>query len=454
MSRDCCHLIIATLLMGGIFWLRPGLGSAQDLEDGFWTNPMENPLIEELTQGFDFNFKVLTFGVFQEPSNSSQNPGNTFYRLTEKRAEANFRPDLFWVFKNMEFSVKPRFDIEYHLSNSDHTNSPDDETLDTFYINEWRTRYRMTDALFISIGRENLQWGPSWLTSPSNPFFMENGRDNPRMEVKGMDFTRVVFAPTMEWTVSAIVNLDKGEAQFTNYPFEKGIALKVDYAGVDNYAGTIFSYRENDRPKFSFFGGMTLTDALLVYTEGTVSEGTDALYPVEQPANPLGYEMVPSKENDSDLYTMLLVGSSYTTELGPTLSVEYVYNGYGYDDDEARDYYTFRDNASELFTNGGILKGLGGSGLSATDDTGLKLLRQNYVMAQYQHNDIHDVLNLTFRATYNMDDGSRQYYSNADYYFGDHIQFFLTFLFNDGNNHSEYKKAIDYQWIIGMEYTF
>lgn len=454
MKRYCFHLIIAALLMGGGLWMRPDSCSAQDSDDGFWDSQMASPLMQELKQGFDFNFKILTFGVFQELADSSQNPGNTFYRLTKRRTEVNFRPDLFWVFKKVEFSVKPRFDIETHFSNSDHTNSSDNETQDTFFINEWRTRFSLTDTLFLSIGRENLQWGPSWLTSPSNPFFTENGRDMPRMEVKGMDFSRVVFTPTMEWTLSAIANYDKGEAQFTNYPFEKGFALKVDYTGAENYAGTIISYREHDRPKVSFFGGRTLTDALLVYAEGVVSQGTDALYPVEQPVNPLGYTMLPSKENDSDLYTMLLAGSSYTTEWGPTLSLEYIYNSYGYDNDEARDYYTFRDSASELFTNGGILKGLGASGLAAADDTGLKLLRQNYLMAQYQHNDIQDVLNLTFRATCNMDDSSWQYYGNADYYFGDHIQFFLTLVFNDGKNNSEFTKAIDYQWIIGMEYTF
>jgi hypothetical protein len=32
-------------------------------------------------------------------------------------------------------------------------------------------RLRLTECLFVSYGRENLQWGPSALFSPSNPFF-------------------------------------------------------------------------------------------------------------------------------------------------------------------------------------------------------------------------------------------------------------------------------------------
>jgi hypothetical protein len=46
--------------------------------------------------------------------------------------------------------------------------------------------------LYLSYGRENLQWGPSYLFSPSNPFFHDNGRSNPKKEIPGMDFARLV----------------------------------------------------------------------------------------------------------------------------------------------------------------------------------------------------------------------------------------------------------------------
>ena len=44
------------------------------------------------------------------------------------------------------------------------------------YINEWRLRFRVSDQFFLSLGRENLQWGPSLLLSPSNPFNSGNNR--------------------------------------------------------------------------------------------------------------------------------------------------------------------------------------------------------------------------------------------------------------------------------------
>ena len=68
----------------------------------------------------------------------------------------------------------------------------------------------MRENLFVSYGRENLQWGPSFLFSPSNPFFQDNGRRNTYLEVPGMDFGRLVFIPASAWAISFIANTGEG----------------------------------------------------------------------------------------------------------------------------------------------------------------------------------------------------------------------------------------------------
>ena len=143
----------------------------------------------------------------------------------------------------------------------------------------------MRENLFLSYGRENLQWGPSFLFSPSNPFFQDNGRRNPYLEVPGMDFGRLVYIPASSWTLSFIANTDEGRNKINGpAPFDKTYALKVDYTGRENYGSMVLSHREDsDKNSLGFFGGWTVSDAVLLYGECALTQGSEALYPAKGP---------------------------------------------------------------------------------------------------------------------------------------------------------------------------
>jgi hypothetical protein len=215
----------------------------------------------------------------------------------------------------------------------------------------------------------------------------------------------------------------------------------------------ILSHKEHDRNRLGAFGGWTATDALLLYGEGTISKGTEALYP-EKANNPFGASMEAIDDEGSSLEGIVLIGGSYTLEMGPTLTMEYVYNSPGYSDGEAKDYYSLRKNASDAFDLTGPISDLSRLTLSQTADPGLRFLRRNYVMFQYNHNDIRDVLNLTFRWTQNIDDGSGQFISIVEYFVGEHTQLFSIGTINSGAGDTEFGSILNYQWMIGLEYTF
>ena len=162
-----------------------------------------------LSEHFSFDFRILTYGIIQEPANSSQNPGNNFLQMPHYLADLEIRPDLRLNIDPLELSVKPRMRLEYSFWQEGNRKG-ESEWDDDWYINEWLARLKVLENLFISYGRENLQWGPSYLFSPSNPFFQDNGRRNPYLEVPGMDFGRVVWIPGSSWTISFIANTDEG----------------------------------------------------------------------------------------------------------------------------------------------------------------------------------------------------------------------------------------------------
>ena len=406
----------------------------------------------KLKDGFDCNLRILTFGTYQNVAESSQNPNNDFFQIQGYGAELELRPDASLNLRRLDLSVKPRMNLEWQAWEQG-TQKGETDLNDDWFINEWLARIRLTENLFVSYGRENLQWGPSYLFSPSNPFFSDNGRSNPKQEVPGMDFARIVWLPNVSWTFSLIANLDKGRQEFQFTEFEKASALKLDYTGQEGYAGLILSQSESDKNRLGTFGGRTVTDALLLYGEGSILRDTNILYPKEAD-NPFGASMEAVDNEGSSLKGTILCGASYTFEIGPTIAMEYVYNGTGYSDDEARAYYRLRKKAADAYDLTGPIRDLSLLTLSKTADPGQRFLRKNYVMFQYVHNDIHDILNLTSRWTQNIDDGSGQLISIVEHFVGDRTQLFAIGILNSGKMDTEFRNFLEYQLMIGLEYTF
>ncbi len=99
--------------------------------------------------------------------------------------------------------------------------------------------------------------------------------------------------------------------------------MKMDYTAFRKYASLIGSYTENDRFHLGGFGGWTVSDGLMLYTEGSFSAGTNALYPEKKDFQPNDLEfirMVAAKEDSTSLEALWLLGGSYTFESGQTVT--------------------------------------------------------------------------------------------------------------------------------------
>ena len=86
------------------------------------------------------------------------------------------------------------------------------------------------------------------------------------------------------WAVSFIANTGEGLNKTTGPgsflsstpppPFERTYTLKTDYTGRESYASLILSRRADDENIAGFFGGWTASDAVLLYAEGVVAQGS------------------------------------------------------------------------------------------------------------------------------------------------------------------------------------
>ena len=411
---------------------------------------------------FSGDLRILTYGIVQKEAKSSQNPDNNFLLLPQYIANVEIRPDLSFETNFLDLSVKPRAKLDYSVWR-DETPEGKKQGNDEWYINEWLARLKAWNRIFISYGRENLQWGPSFLFSPSNPFFSDNGRSNPAMEVPGMDFGRVIFVPNSLFSISLIVNTDKGRNTILGLdPFETTYAAKLDFTGRKNYASLIVSAKDSieaDNSKHTdiatgFFGGWTLTDAILIYGEGSFTKGSRALYPQKDDMSPIGVSMdkIPEKDN-SDIKPVILAGTSYTFENSGTLYLEYLYNAPGYTSEEADFYYLLRKNAADAFNAGGDVGLLGKGVLVQTANSGLRFLRKNYAMLQYYQGNIKNRLDVTLRWTQNIDDGSGQFLTYLSCSLGNHWELFSSGLVNLGKEETEFGSILNYQVMLGLKFT-
>ena len=440
-------LIVVVLLMAALGCYQETVMAAED------DNTSLAVIRKKLAEYFSFDFRILTYGIIQEPSNSTQNPENNFLQLPHYLADLEIRPDLRLNIDPLELSAKPRMRLEYGIWREGDLKGKSEWTND-WYINEWLARCKVRENLFLSYGRENLQWGPSFLFSPSNPFFQDNGRRNPYVEVPGMDFGRLVWIPGSAWTISFIANTDEGQNKIVRPdPFDKTYSLKVDYTGRENYGSMILSYKEDSETLLGFLGGWTISDAILLYGEGVITQGSKALYP-RKDSSPFGASMQKLHQHDSTIKPVLLLGGSYTFAGSGTFTLEYTYNSPGYSDSEAECYYSLRRRAAGAITLGGLGSALGQKTLGQTAVTGLRFLRKNYAMLQYTQTNIKNKIDLTLRWTQNLDDGSGQFTGLVTYYLGKHLELFSVGTVMAGGKNTEFGSILDYQWMIGLKYTF
>ncbi len=404
----------------------------------------------------EMHTRQLTYLLWQQPELSSQNPDNDFLGLYRSQAHAELRPDINFIGSRYQLMLKPRFSYD-HWWHKSGVSEDDDKSQHDIYLNEGLFQLELTPTLFTSYGRENLQWGPSYLRTPSNPFFRDNGRDNPKKEVEGKEFLKFVYLPNDWMTVSVISHLQQGgmraETSVTDTDFKHQHALKLDMIGADYNASLVLSKQEGGNETLAGFVQATLNDALLAYFDGALKRGNHALYPRLDSAHPLGGAFVPQYNNTTEQRFIGIAGASYTLENSATLSLEYMYNGAGYNDTEAANYYTLRQHAGDNLHHP-TLGGLARTNLGAALDPGLALLRRHYLLLQYAFNEMGNNLSYTLRWTANLDDQSNKLTLISEYAYNDHLQLFLIGGYNQGRSDSEFPSPLRSSLMLGLEYTF
>lgn len=366
---------------------------------------------EELREGFFSRVNVFGFVLRQDTDDAYVN-GRDGPAIPRTQKEIDLRPDFNLKWRQLELDLKPR--VQWARTRTVYADGLRQNARgNRSFINEGSLRYRFGERLIVSYGRENLQWGPSALLSPSNPFNASNGRNNPNLELPGLDYARAVYVASPALTVSLIANTGRGRLDPINL-YRKAYATKIDYTGEGYYYSVLVSRAEGEGTRIGGFAGWDLSDALSLYAEGSAGSRREGVL---------------SDRRDRQL----LVGSTYTFERGGALSLEYFHRNDGCGEPPIQ---------SCVALQGGPV------------DPVHPLLRRRYAMLQYTDTNIADKLNLALRLVRNLDDQSMQLVVNLELELGNHWQVYAIPTFYHGKRDSEFGSLLRRSFFVGASYTF
>jgi len=307
------------------------------------------------------------------------------------------------------------FDPRLRLTTSQFAGGGTDGATDA-YLSGWLVQVRPTEDTRLAWSRQNLQWGPSFLTSPSNPFGGDNGKNMPSVELPSMTYLKAAWMPSDGWSVSALVNVvGPRDARAPSLPdlnlpsafdvlsarrtagsgFEPAYALKNDFTFDRRTFSLIVSQRETDDPRIGFYGSWNASDSVILYAEG-------------------------ASDGQSD--HALLAGGTYTFADGSFMAVEYYFN----------------DRAAAA--RGGIL-----GGQSSTTSVSGGFADRNYLLIQYATTELIERTTLAARWIVNLDQNCHRLAFQADYDLGDQASLFANAVVDIGEASDEYGA-----WLRGL----
>jgi len=400
-------------------------------------------------EGVKWSVDILPFArhlSFQDEY-GTLNPQNRIASLNDYDAGLYLRPNF--KLKKSKFLIIANPRINTLVQNNNETDVE-------FYFQELKLKWYVNNALYVSGGRYIKSIGTSIFINPSNPYFIENNGVNPKFELRPIDFVELNWTTKKSLGVTFIANLFEGEALnfgFPNFDFYRNYGIQLEYFGNSGTYGLCFNLTENENYHLGFNAQRNVNEAVLVWVDGALKYNINRYYPVAgHSTNLLSYESIDGPLNDQTFF-LGLVGASYTFKFGPTIYLEYFFNGAGFDNATYDIYKDLVVDASKY--NFEITRDLANLNLARSINTGMPFIRRNYLFGQLGENDIlNGHLNYNLRYFYCPDDNSGQFSTLIEFNALNNLEIFNLSMLNIGTNDSSFKRILYSQFMFGAIYRF
>jgi hypothetical protein len=228
--------------------------------------------------------------------------------------------------------LRPRLALEVNKAWMGDTWQAEQTKTSAEFIEGYAT-WRVSEALLVSYGLQNFQWGPAESVGPSNRIFHDTRFARTPLSIfYGRWLARVNASLGRNVSTVFLLETHRNDSipVFTaGEEFEPRGLLKLEFMrdnGTDSL-GLVVGRGERSRTWIGEYGSLALTDGLSLFFDMAHARGSSAWYPFERDGA-LGFEQ---SRVDSDLVrTFAVVGGRYAFEVGPEVRAEYIYNEAGY----------------------------------------------------------------------------------------------------------------------------
>jgi hypothetical protein len=264
--------------------------------------------------------------------NTDVNPENRVLGVPQWHAQSELRPNLrVEMGSQWQVVVRPRLLTTWDATRVAGGPYEDDVEARANWT-ELFASWRPHDAVAVTYGLQNFQWGPAELVSPSNRIFHEVGlfRD-PLYYVRGKHLLRVNVSAGRQWSLVTLAELGaNGEPPFeAGHRFARKGQAKLEWtdAAGASYVGVTAGVTQDGPPSVGGYGSLALSEGWSIYADLAAQRGSRAWYPVVDEGRP-GFR----REDDSGgpIRWHVLGGARYTFASGVDARAEYVHQDAGY----------------------------------------------------------------------------------------------------------------------------
>ncbi len=392
----------------------------------------------------------ISSGRAVKPTATPLNPSNRVLELPVGLAQTELRPNL--KLENghiLALVLRPRMltRVTWVQTGSRWQEAEGDAS---FSWIELYLTWRVSENVAMTYGRQNFQWGPGELTSPSNRFIQQSQlmRD-PLFVVNSREMLRVNLSPSQVFSAVVLAELrDSDDQRRPDNPFRPRAQLKLEYGKNADYVGATVSSDSLGLVSFGEYAQIVLADALFLYVDASHQGWSEAYYPVTTPGAPLGTTTPVTTmarrhpKPPRVLFTNALAGLRYNFSSGEDVRVELLFNDAGYD---RRD---FRGALAAGRANPMLLP--------VITDPGFELLGDKILYASVRLPDLPPSKSLTLelRYAYSLADGSGLVFANMTANVLDALVAFVSLYGSHGPVYGEFSRLVRGAAVVGAVYTW
>ena len=378
-------------------------------------------------------------GSYRDPVDSAVNPNNTVFRLPQWLGTLEGRSEVRLTGEQVTVVVRPKLVLSADATTAAAGAASRSATSSEVIWTEAFATYTPFDAVAVTYGLQNFQWGPAEAAGPSNRIFRDTIQAKEVLyDVRGHHLLRLNVTPHRDWTEVFLLELSgNGEPAFeAGESFAHQALLKSEYVwnGGADYGGLVVGWREHAGGWLGEYLSVGLTDGLSGYLDASHQQGSLAWYPDR------GFSQ--SRASESRIYTFLVAGLRYAFESGNDARLEWVFQEAGYSAAEVGDAWdTLRSSPQAL---------------GYAQQSGLEFPGRQYLHASLRVPDAFRVKDWTLyaRCLVSLQDGSVAAYGSTEAAVGGAGTVFAGIRITAGSAASELRGAVRTAITIGYRHAW